>query len=98
MWDVTTGACLHVLQGHSEEVYCLAVLADGRTVVSGSWDTTVRIWDVRSGRALTSFTLPAAVSCIRSLAPASPGQLPRICVHCSRGAPNVLELIYPASR
>jgi hypothetical protein len=38
-----------ILQGNSSSVLSLAISADGRTVVSGSGDTTVRVWDVQSG-------------------------------------------------
>jgi hypothetical protein len=33
-----------VLKGHSGEVYLVAVTADGRRAVSGSFDHTVRVW------------------------------------------------------
>ena len=36
---------LCTLKGHGNEVNCVAQMADGR-VVSGSDDTTLRVWDV----------------------------------------------------
>ena len=42
-WQVRT------LAGHSDEVNLVAISADGKRVVSGSKDTTVKIWDVETG-------------------------------------------------
>ena len=40
------------LVGHSDRVYGLDFSADGRLLASGSWDDTIRIWDVASGEEL----------------------------------------------
>ena len=39
----------HTLQGHSGWVTGLAFTPDGRRLVSGSWDQTVKMWDVTTG-------------------------------------------------
>lgn len=39
---------LHLLSGHSHTVRTLA--ARGRTLVSGSYDSTLRVWDISTGR------------------------------------------------
>jgi small GTP-binding protein len=44
-----TGLCLHVLRGHIGEVLSVAWSADGRRVVSGALDGTIRLWDVETG-------------------------------------------------
>jgi WD40 repeat protein len=41
---------LRALQGHEDRVTSIAFSADGRSLVSGSIDKTVRIWDVATGR------------------------------------------------
>ena len=41
-----------VLKGHTAPVFCVAYSPDGGTLVSGSGDTTVRLWDVESSREL----------------------------------------------
>ena len=42
VWNVRTGECTHTLRGHTDLVLCVAF--DGTTIVSGSYDSTVRIW------------------------------------------------------
>lgn len=47
LWDVDTGECLHVLRGHYHQIY--AVAFDGEKVVTGSLDSTVRVWSAATG-------------------------------------------------
>lgn len=53
IWSVQTGQFLDQLSGHEGPVSSLAFAPSGGTVVSGSWDHTVRIWSV-FGRTQTS--------------------------------------------
>lgn len=41
---------LHTLSGHSNSVYALDFSSDGKMLVSGSFDRTVRLWEVETGR------------------------------------------------
>jgi RNA polymerase sigma factor (sigma-70 family) len=41
-----TGKELRRLPGHRRGIACLAFSADGKTLASGSWDTTALVWDV----------------------------------------------------
>jgi glucose repression regulatory protein TUP1 len=45
LWDAVTGEELVRLPGHSDYVYSLAFSPDGKTLVSSSGDTTLRLWD-----------------------------------------------------
>ncbi|MFM6250725.1 MAG: WD40 repeat domain-containing protein, partial [Dolichospermum sp.] len=49
IWDGRTGNLLRTLSGHSNWVWSVAWSPDGRTLASGSWDNTIKIWQV-SGR------------------------------------------------
>ena len=48
VWDVNTGKCLRVLEGHSDYVRTVAVIADGK-VASGGDDCDVRVWRTSDG-------------------------------------------------
>jgi len=47
VWDLDTGACRHVMRGHSDSVRCLAL--HGSYAISGSYDHTVRVWNYQTG-------------------------------------------------
>ena len=46
IWSVQTGQLLDQLAGHEGPVSSLAFSADGGTLISGSWDNTVRLWSI----------------------------------------------------
>jgi len=44
-----------VLKGHTNEVWGVAVTPDGKTVVSGSRDETLKVWDLATGHCRATF-------------------------------------------
>jgi WD40 repeat protein len=52
---VPTGKVLQVFEGHTDYVRAVAFAADGKTLATGSWDQTVKTWDIDKGSVLLSF-------------------------------------------
>ena len=46
VWDSKTLQCLKTLEGHEDNVRVLAV--GQRYLFSGSWDKTIRVWDLQA--------------------------------------------------
>jgi hypothetical protein len=52
LYNRDTGTQVHGFVGHTGEVWAVAIALDNRTLVSGSADQTVRLWDIETGRNL----------------------------------------------
>ncbi len=46
VWDPATGKVVRTLLGHIGPIAGVTFSADGKSLISGSWDRTVRVWDV----------------------------------------------------
>lgn len=46
IWHVETFDCIRILQGHDLKVRCLRF--DSSYIVSGSYDGTIKIWDLKA--------------------------------------------------
>ncbi len=57
---------IRTFTGHTNVVSSVAFSADGKRAVTGSWDKTVRLWDVDAGTELKRFDGPAKT--VRSVA------------------------------
>src|SRR5262249_60214532 len=50
VWDAAPGQEIRALRGHAAPIYGVALMPDGRRVVSGSGDHTVKVWDVAADK------------------------------------------------
>ena len=64
--------CLNVLDGHSGFVPSLVITPDGQKLISGSWDDTIKIWDLQTGYLLN--TLESHTSDVECVAITPDGQ------------------------
>ncbi|MBW0538721.1 hypothetical protein O181_078436 [Austropuccinia psidii MF-1] len=49
MWQIPSGATMHVFAGHDSMTTCGTFTPDGKTIVSGSESSVLIIWDPKSG-------------------------------------------------
>ena len=66
LWDTATGQLSRTLKGHSGNVFCIAISADGKRLASASADHTVILWDLRTGQQVR--TLKGHGDVVRSVA------------------------------
>jgi WD40 repeat protein len=52
LWDAASGELLREFAGHHGPATAVALLPDGKRIVSSGLDDTIRLWDVGSGREL----------------------------------------------
>ena len=53
--DTITGSQMAILSGHTNAVICLTFLSDGKSLISGSNDKTVKLWDIQTGGVVKTF-------------------------------------------
>ncbi|EKM61853.1 uncharacterized protein PHACADRAFT_169266 [Phanerochaete carnosa HHB-10118-sp] len=50
VWDIISGTCRWVLEGHTHKVYSVVLDIHRNFACSGSMDGTVRVWDLNTGQ------------------------------------------------
>eukprot|EP00037_Helgoeca_nana_P032765 m.415302 g.415302 ORF g.415302 m.415302 type:complete len:473 (+) comp29586_c0_seq1:41-1459(+) len=56
IWNALEGTCLFTLAGHTNPVYSVNFSPDGTHIASGSFDKSVMVWSLDTGRSVQSFT------------------------------------------
>jgi WD40 repeat protein/serine/threonine protein kinase len=64
IWDMSTGRALDTLKGHASAPQCLAVSHDGRLLLSGDLNGSVRLWDLVRSRNLSVLEHSGGVKCV----------------------------------
>jgi WD40 repeat protein len=53
--NINTGKILRNFEGHTDEVWSVTITPNGKYIVSGSFDNTIKLWDIYTGKLLRSF-------------------------------------------
>lgn len=61
VWDLRSGHLLERFAGHTNSVYSVAFSPDGLSIISGSLDRTLRIWDI-SPATIAALSVPPSDS------------------------------------
>ena len=54
LWDAETHRCLKTMSGHTDGVWSVNYMKDGRSLISSSVDGSVKIWDTNQGASAAS--------------------------------------------
>ncbi len=49
LWNLATGECFKMWQGHDRRIWSVAFAPDGNTLASSSEDETIRLWNAETG-------------------------------------------------
>ncbi|KAH6892512.1 chromatin associated protein [Thelonectria olida] len=64
VWDIQSRTIQTKLEGHTSDIYSIDFSQDGRMIVSGSGDKTVRLWDVGTGNNTLTFAVEDSVASV----------------------------------
>lgn len=59
VWDPVTGQCQQTLIGHSSWISCVSITTDCKTIISGSNDKNVKLWNATGNEHAQSISTPS---------------------------------------
>ena len=59
MWDPVTGQCQQTLIGHSSWISCVSITTDCKTIISGSNDKNVKLWNATGNEHAQDISTPS---------------------------------------
>jgi len=70
IWDMISGKKIRTLTGHSRGITSIVLSLDGLSIISGSYDETIKIWDITTGKLIRTINTNSTsiYSIIRSIA------------------------------
>ena len=83
-------------QGHSSVIFELEVLGDSKTIVSGSWDKTIRFWDTETGDLLKTYRLwqgEGSIGQIVAIAPSPDGKYIAVSILANNDSEGSVRII-----
>jgi general transcriptional corepressor TUP1 len=64
VWEIQAKRIKQIFTGHEQDIYSLDFARNGRHIASGSGDRTVRVWDIETGREISSFSIEDGVTTV----------------------------------
>jgi WD40 repeat protein len=73
LWDLESGEAIRQIEGHNNLVWDVVYSPDGKSALSGSWDSSLILWDLQSGEII--HRLLGHSDIVRAVAISSDGKL-----------------------
>ena len=62
LWDITSGQLIRTLTGHTFWIWRSVDLLNSQTLVSGSQDQTIKLWNWSTGECLSTIQTDSGIS------------------------------------
>ena len=62
IWELRSGRIVRQLRGHSNRITQVQLSLDGKTILSASWDGTIKLWSAETGNLLRTLTGSGPIS------------------------------------